>query len=69
MSTVIHHKLAKNTQQNQQGFVGSLSISFQIICKLQNALLTCLSDDHIPQLEEIVSNFEMINKRIFSVAG
>jgi len=28
-----------------------------------------LADDHNPRLEEIVSNFKIINKRIFSVAG
>jgi len=29
----------------------------------------CLADDRNPQLEEIVNNFEITNKRIFSVAG
>jgi len=32
-------------------------------------MLCWLANDHNPQLEEIVSNFEIINKRIFSVAG
>jgi len=32
-------------------------------------MLACLADDRKPQLREIVSNFEIINKRIFSVAG
>jgi len=32
-------------------------------------MLACLADDRNPQLEEIVSNFEITNKRIFSVAG
>ena len=32
-------------------------------------MLACLADDRKPQLGEIVSNFEIINKRIFSVAG
>ena len=32
-------------------------------------MLVCLADDRKPQLGEIVSNFEIINKRIFSVAG
>jgi len=31
-------------------------------------MLACLADDRKPQLREIVSNFEIINKRIFSVA-
>jgi len=32
-------------------------------------MLCWLADDRNPQLEEIVSNFEITNKRIFSVAG
>jgi len=32
-------------------------------------MLCRLADNHNPQLEEIVSNFEIINKRIFSIAG
>jgi len=32
-------------------------------------MLACLADDRKPQLAEIVSNFEIINKRIFGVAG
>ena len=32
-------------------------------------MLCWLADDHNPQLEEIVSNFEITNERIFSVAG
>jgi len=32
-------------------------------------MLCWLSNDRNPQLEEIVSNFEITNKRIFSVAG
>jgi len=32
-------------------------------------MLCWLADDRNPLLEEIVSNFEIINKRIFSVAG
>ena len=32
-------------------------------------MLACLADDRKPQLGEIVNNFEIINKRIFSVAG
>jgi len=46
----------------------SLFISFQIkIC----TMLCWLADDRNQQLEEmrVVSNFEIINKRIFSVAG
>jgi len=31
-------------------------------------MLCCLADDRNPQLEEIVTNFEFINKRIFNVA-
>jgi len=42
---------------------------FQIkSCKI-NAMLPCLADDCNLQLEEIVSNFEITNKRSFSVAG
>ena len=44
----------------------SLFISFQI----KSCTVLCwLVGDHNPQLEEIVSNFEIINKRIISVAG
>jgi len=44
----------------------SLFISFQI----KSCTLLCwLADDGNPQLEEIVSNFEITNKQIFSVAG
>jgi len=32
-------------------------------------MLCWLADDRNPQLEEIVTNFEMTNKRYFSVAG
>jgi len=32
-------------------------------------MLCWLGDDRNPLLEEIVSNFEIINKQIFSVAG
>jgi len=32
-------------------------------------MLCWLVDDRNPQLKEIVSNFEITNKRIFSVAG
>jgi len=32
-------------------------------------MLCWLADDRNPQLEEIVSNFEITNKRIFSVPG
>jgi len=32
-------------------------------------MLACLANDRKPQLQEIVSNCESINKRIFSVAG
>jgi len=34
-------------------------------------MLACLADDRNPQpqFEQIVSNFEIINKRIFNVAG
>jgi len=32
-------------------------------------MLCGLADDRNPHLEEIVSNFEMINKRILGVAG
>jgi len=32
-------------------------------------VLCWLADDRNPLLEETVSNFEIINKRIFSVAG
>jgi len=32
-------------------------------------MLCWLANDRNPQLEEIVSNFEITNKRIFSVAG
>jgi len=32
-------------------------------------LLSWLADDRNPQLEEIVSNFEITNKRIFSITG
>jgi len=32
-------------------------------------MLACLADDCNPQLEEIVNNFEIINKQIFSVAA
>jgi len=32
-------------------------------------MLFWLADDPNPQSEEIFSNFEIINKRIFSVAG
>jgi len=32
-------------------------------------MLCCLADDRNLQLEEIVRNFEIINKRIFKVAG
>jgi len=32
-------------------------------------MLCCFADDLNPQLEEIVSNFEITNKRNFSVAG
>jgi len=32
-------------------------------------MLCWLADDRNSQLEEIVSNFEITNKRIFSVAG
>jgi len=32
-------------------------------------MLPCLADDCNLQLEEIVSNFEITNKRSFSVAG
>jgi len=46
--------------------LASLFISFQI----KSCTLLCwLAGDRNPQLEEIVSNFEIINKRIFSVAG
>jgi len=31
-------------------------------------MLACLADDRKPQFGEIVSNFEIINKRIFSIA-
>jgi len=45
---------------------GVTVISFQIkTC----TMLCWLADDRNPLLEEIVSNFEIINKRIFSVAG
>jgi len=43
-----------------------LFISFQI----KSCTTLCwLTDDRNPHFEEIVSNFEIINKRIFSVAG
>jgi len=29
-------------------------------------MLCCLADDRNPQLEEIVNDFEIINKRIFT---
>jgi len=46
--------------------LASLFISFQI----KSCTLLCwLADDRNPQLQEIVSNFEITNKRIFSVAG
>jgi len=32
-------------------------------------MLCWLADDRNPQLEDTVSNFEITNKRIFSVAG
>jgi len=32
-------------------------------------MLVCLADDRYPHLEETASNFEIINKRIFSVTG
>jgi len=32
-------------------------------------MLAWLADDRKPQFEEIVSNFEIFNKGIFSVAG
>jgi len=82
MSTVIHQILVKKTQRNLWGFVNhrliigpidkcpdilaSLFISFQI----KSCTMPCwLANDLNPQLEEIVSNFEITNKRIFSVAG
>jgi len=46
--------------------LASLFISFQV----KSCTMLCwLADDRNPQLEEIVSNFEIINKRLFSVAG
>jgi len=46
--------------------LASLFISFQI----KSCTLLCwFADDGNPQLEEIVSNFEITNKRIFSIAG
>jgi len=45
--------------------LASLFISFQI----KSCTMLCwLADDRKSQLEEIVSNFEITNKRIFSVA-
>jgi len=32
-------------------------------------MLCWLADDRYPQVEEIINNFEFINKRIFNVAG
>jgi len=32
-------------------------------------MLSWLADDRNPQLKEMVKNFEITNKRIFSVAG
>jgi len=32
-------------------------------------MLCWLADDRNPQLEEVVSKFEIINKRIFSLVG
>ena len=38
--------------------------------KLKATQYICwLADDRNPQLEEIVSNFEITNKRIFSITG
>jgi len=46
--------------------LASLFTSFQI----KSCTLLCwLADDRNPQLEEIVSNFEITNTRIFSIAG
>jgi len=45
--------------------LASLLISFQI----KSCTKLCwLADDRNPHLEEIVSSFDIINKRIFSVA-
>jgi len=46
--------------------LASLLISFQI---KSYTMLCWLADDRNPHLEEIVSNMEITNKRIFSVAG
>ena len=57
-----------NRQMNS--YIG-LGLTVHLISnsKLHNAMLAFLADDRKPQLEEIVSNFEIVNKLIFSVAG
>jgi len=48
----------------------SILVLLFISSKIESCTLVCLlADDRNPQLEGIVSNFEISNKRIFSIAG
>jgi len=43
-----------------RSYIG-ITVHFVSNYKLHNAMLAYLSHDHIPQLEEIVTNYEIIN--------
>jgi len=57
---------AEATNRQTRSYIGIAVISFQI---KSCTMLCCLADDRNPQWEEIVSNFEITNKRIFRIAG
>jgi len=47
-----------------------ITVHFIKIFPSKSCTMLCwLADDHNLQLEEIVSNFEMINEQFFNVAG
>jgi len=53
------------SNRQMRSYIGVTAHSFQI----KSCTMLCwLADDRNPQLEDTVSNFEIINKRIFSVA-
>jgi len=53
------------SNRQMRSYIGVTSHSFQI----KSCTMLCwLADDRNPQLEDTISNFEIINKRIFSVA-
>ena len=81
MSAVIHQVLVKKNSTKQVRFCWPLIFGpidrcaywryFPLHFKFKGTqLMLCwLADDCNPQLDEIISNFQIINKRIFSVAG